>query len=90
MSQKCKIPDTGIVDKHIIRIILRKLHGSIIKRLKRSMSNKVSVYAVSLGKSLVIGVGMLLLLFKKVELPIYGIMRMSTQINPSGIMQSVS
>ena len=36
--------------------ILRIPHGSIIKRLKRSMSNKVSVYVVSLGRSSMVGV----------------------------------
>ena len=56
MSQTWKIPDTGIVDKRTIQIILRIPHGSIIKRLKRSMSNKVSVYVVSLGRSSMVGV----------------------------------
>ena len=56
MSQTWKIPDTGIVDKRTIQIIRRIPHGSIIKRLKRSMSNKVSVYVVSLGRSSMVGV----------------------------------
>ena len=76
MSQSWKIPDTGIADKHTIRIILYIPHGSIIKRLKRSMSNKVSVCAVSLGKSLVIGVDMQYPIFREVIFLISGTMHM--------------